>query len=253
MRVVDKVVLVTGGLGNIGAACGAILAREGATVILADLDSGQGKPANFLSLDITKSTDWQRVIAEVVARHGRIDAMVHSAGIEGAQERGLDTSEENWRRVIDVNLTGSFLACKAIFPQMMAQGKGSVVLLSSAASDMATAGAVAYGASKAGVSHLARTFAAIGAQNGARVRCNAVLPGSIESRMSDSMFAAIAEAAGVPASVILDRMKQAVPFGERGTPEDIASLVLYLASDESSYATGCQFKVDGGWSMKIVG
>ncbi|KRB85486.1 hypothetical protein ASE00_01435 [Sphingomonas sp. Root710] len=254
MRVMGKIALVTGARGGIGTACARMLSDEGAEVFRADLPhDGDERGGNFLPLDVTSAGDWARTVAHIVDRHGRIDVLVHCAGIEGSHERGLDTTETDWNRVLGVNLTGTFLGCKAVFGEMLKRKEGSVIILASAITDMATSGALAYGASKAGATHLARSFAAIGSQDGAKIRCNTVHPGSIRSRMSDSMFAAIAKTADVPFEAIEARVKQAIPFGDRGEPEDIAQLVLYLASDESRYATGCQFKVDGGWSLKSAG
>jgi 3(or 17)beta-hydroxysteroid dehydrogenase len=249
MRVEDKVALVTGGAGGIGAACAALLAREGATVHVSDLASGPG----CLAHDVTSADDWRRVVAHVVDTHGRLDVLVHCAGIEGSHERGLATTVADWAQVIEVNLTGSFLACMAVVPEMRRTGSGSVVLLSSAVTEMATAGAIAYGASKAGVAHLAKSFAVIGAQDGTRVRCNTVHPGSIASRMSDSMFTAAATARGLTFDEVEAWVCSTIPLGARGTPEHVARMVLFLASDESDYVTGGEFKVDGGWSLHGVG
>lgn len=255
MRVVGKVALVTGGIGGIGAACAALLAQEGATVYVSDISAQETTNSDVITVphDVTKAADWDRIVSRIVTDRGHLDVLVNCAGIEGSHQRGLATTEEDWNRVLAVNLTGTFLACKAVFPQMLEQGQGSVILTSSVVSGMATAGALAYGASKAGVAHLAKSFATIGAQSGARVRCNSVHPGSIVSRMSDSMFTAIAATNQVSFEEIEDRVKAAIPFGARGVPQDIANLVLYLASDESSYATGSEFKVDGGWSLKSAG
>ncbi len=255
MRVKDKVTLVTGGAGGIGAACAAVLAEEGARVYASDLaETAEAiERVTYIRHDVTSSDDWEEVVARVVEGTGRLDALVHCAGIEGSHQRGLGTTEEDWSQVLAVNLTGTFLACRTVFPHMIDRGSGSVVLTSSVVSDMATPGALAYGASKAGVAHLARSFAAIGARNGARVRCNSIHPGSIRSRMSDSMFTAIATTSNVSFEEVEARVAAAIPFGERGAPDDVASAVLYLVSDESRYCTGGQFKVDGGWSIQSAG
>lgn len=254
MRVDGKIVLVTGGAGGIGAACAALLAAEGATSFVSDLlpepPDGMAGEAYFRH-DVSVASDWQRVVADIVNRHGRLDVLVHCAGIEGyTKNRGLAMSEEDWTRVINVNLTGTFLGCKAVLPEMLKQGTGSMILFASATTDMATPQALAYGASKAGVAHLARSVAMLGARDGARVRCNSVHPGSIETPMTERLFAAIASDAAVTVATIEERFSAAIPLGGRGHAQDIAQAVLYLASDESRYMTGCALKVDGGWSAK---
>ena len=180
--------------------------------------------------------------------------LAHCAGIEGNYvNAGLETDLETWDKVIKVNLTGSFYGLKTVFPPMLKQRKGSVILVSSIVSSMATSSGVAYGASKAGLEHLARSFAIIGLRDGARVRCNSVHPGAIRTRMTENIFAELAEKAGVAKDVIAASVKDIIPYGERGEPEDIANMILFLASDESKYASGSDFKVDGAWHVTDVG
>lgn len=260
MRVAGKVCLVTGGAGGIGSETARVLAREGGTVIVSDLPGEAGEQVareaggSFKSLDVSDFANWQSVVAEVVAEHGRLDVLAHSAGIEGNYvNAGLDTDLETWDRVLKVNLTGTFYGLKAVFPQMLQQRVGSVILVSSIVSSMATSSGVAYGASKAGVEHLARSFSIIGLRDGARVRCNSVHPGAIRTRMTENIFAELAEKAGVAKEVIAASVKDIIPYGERGEPADIANMILFLASDESRYATGSDFKVDGAWHVTDVG
>lgn len=260
MRVEGKVCLVTGGAGGIGSATARMLAREGGTIIVADIDldaaqevaeSCGGKAAR---LDVSDFDNWQSVVADVVAEHGRIDVLAHCAGIEGNYVKaGIDTDLETWDKVLKVNLTGSFYGLKSVFPPMLERGEGSVILVSSIVSSMATSSGVAYGASKAGVEHLARSFSIIGLRDGKRVRCNSVHPGAIRTRMTENIFAELAEKAGVEKEVIAGTVKDIIPYGERGEPDDIANMILFLASDESRYATGSDFKVDGAWHVTDVG
>jgi 3(or 17)beta-hydroxysteroid dehydrogenase len=258
MRVKNKVALVTGAAGGIGSAAARLLAREGATVILTDVAAG-GKlaaelGATFIQHDVSKLADWQDVVATVIRTYGRIDVLAHCAGIEGSYVRaGLDMTEEDWNRVLAVNLTGSFFGCKTVFPEMLKQGKGSVILVASCVADMATSSGLAYGASKAGVTHLARSFAAIGWQNGAKVRCNSVLPGAIRTRMTDNIFVELAQRAKMPVAEFESAIRKVLPMGDRGEPDDIAYAILYLASDESAYASGSELKVDGGWTVIDAG
>lgn len=260
MRVANKVALVTGAAGGIGSATARLLAREGAKVVVTDLaeQAGQALAAEiggiFAPHDVSKLASWEQVLATVIKEHGRIDVLAHCAGIEGNYlEAGLATSEAEWNRVIAVNLTGSFFGCKTVFPQMLAQGKGSVVLVSSIVSTMATSSGVAYGASKAGLAQLGRSFAAIGWKNGAKVRCNTVHPGAIKTRMTDNIFAELAQTAHVSAAEMESAVKNLIPMGDRGEPDDIAYMILYLASDEARYASGSEFWVDGGWSVVDAG
>jgi len=260
MRVNNKIAVVTGAAGGIGSATARLLAREGARVVLTDLSQVVGEPlaaelgGTFIRHDVAKLADWHKVVGQVIAAHGRIDVLAHCAGIEGNYlHPGVMTTEEEWNRVISVNLTGSFFGCKTVFPQMLRQGKGSVILVSSIVSCMATSSGVAYGASKAGVAHLARSFAAIGWKNKTKVRCNSVHPGAIRTRMTDNIFAELAEVAHISVPEMEDAVKRMLPMGDRGEPDDIAHMVLYLASDESGYASGSEFRVDGGWSVIDAG
>jgi NAD(P)-dependent dehydrogenase (short-subunit alcohol dehydrogenase family) len=260
MRVSGKICLVTGGAGGIGSETARTLAREGGTVIVTDVSEAESAAVakefggGSKRLDVSDFGNWQAVVAEIVAEHGRIDVLAHCAGIEGNYvNAGVDTTLETWDQVIGVNLTGTFYGLKSVFPQMLKQKVGSVVLVSSIVSSMATSSGVAYGASKAGVEHLARSFAIIGLRDGARVRCNSVHPGAIRTRMTDNIFEELAQKAGVATEVIAASVKDIIPYGERGEPEDIANMILFLASDESKYASGSDFKVDGAWHVTDVG
>ena len=260
MRMKNKIAIVTGAAGGIGSATARLMAREGATVVVTDREAHAGQrlaaeiDATFIQHDVSKLAEWEKVVAATIALHGRVDALAHCAGIEGNYvNAGLAMTEEDWNRVIAVNLTGSFFGCKTVFPHMLKQGKGSVILVSSIVSCMATSSGIAYGASKAGVAHLARSFAAIGWKNGAKVRCNSVHPGAIRTRMTDNIFTELAQVAKVSVPEMEAAVKRALPMGDRGEPNDIAYLILYLASDESAYASGAEFKVDGGWSVVDAG
>ncbi|MEI9852706.1 MAG: SDR family oxidoreductase [Sphingomonas sp.] len=260
MRLAGRIALVTGGAGGIGAECARVMAREGATVVVTDIEDAAGEEVarevggDYRRLDVTDLAAWEALVADIQARHGGIDVFVHCAGIEGNMgERGLATSPEGWRRVIDVNLTASFWGCKTVVPVMLEKGTGSVILLSSITSFMATASAVAYGVSKAGVQQLSRSIAMIGAEGGKRVRCNSVHPGVIRTRMTETILAAFSAGTGMPLDQAEKAFVSVVPFGEQGTPTDVANTVLFLASDESSYVTGSEFKVDAGWLVKNAG
>lgn len=260
MRVKGKIAIVTGGAGGLGAECCRVLAREGATVVIADLAEEAGAAVatqtggEFQRLDVSSLADWQRLVDETVKKFGAIDILVHCAGIEGSlEEGGLDTSEAIWNKVIAVNLSGTFWGCKTVVPEMVKKGTGSIILLSSITSFMATSSATPYGVSKAGVHQLAKTVAIIGAKDGAKVRCNSVHPGVIKSRMTDNIIAELAHAQGITEEESEKALLANTPLGSRGQPEDVANMVLFLASDESAYVTGSDFKVDGGWLIVDAG
>ncbi|PLP59104.1 hypothetical protein CYK37_11475 [Mesorhizobium loti] len=260
MRVADKIAIVTGGASGIGAQCARTLIREGASVVIADISDEAGAAlareigAAYARLDVTSLVSWRDMVAAVLQQHGRIDILVHCAGIVGNVKRScLDTTPEEWNRVIEVNLTGTFWGCKAVVPEMLKQGTGSVVLLSSIVSYMATSVATPYGVSKAGVQQLTRSVAVVGAKDGNRVRCNSVHPGSIRSPMTDGIIADLAQAQGLSLADAEHMLMSGVLFGMRGEPSDVANLVLYLASDEARYVTGSDFKVDGGWHIVDAG
>ncbi len=259
MRVKDKIAIVTGGCGGIGAQSARVLAGEGADVILADLDEKKGQQiaqeigGRFHALDVTDRSAWQALAERVFDDRGRIDILVQCAGIEGDNSRNaFETPPEVWNQVIAVNMTGTFFGCQAVMPFMLQQGAGSVVLLSSIVSFMSTATSIPYGASKAGVQHLAQSFAYLGSRDGKKVRVNSVHPGSIKTRMTDDIIADLAKAAGCTKEEAEAKLLSSIPFGRRGAPQDVAQMILYLVSDEAAYVTGGEFKIDGGWLVRDV-
>jgi 3(or 17)beta-hydroxysteroid dehydrogenase len=256
-RVKDKVALITGGAGGLGGAAARRMAEEGATVVIADLSDDQGKAlarelgGEYVRLDVTNEGQWSAVAAGVEARHGRIDILVNGAGIEGDFVNGSPetTSLEQWRKVLSVNLDGTFLGCKHVVPIMKKARKGSIVNISSMASFLGTPVNVAYGASKAGVQQLTKSVAVHGSRDGMKIRCNSVHPGVIRTRMLDAIYEQIGRLANISAEQAEAGSLRQVPFGEVGEPDDVAYLILYLASDEAKYVTGSEFQVDGGWHL----
>lgn len=260
MRMQDKVAIITGGAGGLGGATARWLAAEGAHVVITDIGSEAGEAlaadigGRFIRHDVTDESAWLRLIDDTMQHRGKVDVLVNAAGIEGdLAHSGLATSLAEWRRVMAINLDGTFLGCRAVMPAMLEAGSGSIVNISSIVCYMGTPSGLAYGASKAGVEQLTRSIAMIGAQDGKRVRCNSVHPGIIRTRMTDNIIAQFAQAHNSSADETEAAMNSAVPFGERGQPDDIAKMVLFLASDESRYVTGSAFKVDGGWSVSNAG
>lgn len=256
-RVKDKVALITGGASGIGAATASLLKDEGAIVIIGDLPSSQGEriavqlQSSFCSLDISKEDDWATCVRNIVQKFGRLDVLVNGAGIEGDMQDGLpDTmSFSEWRKVMTVNLDGTFLGCRAALSQMGTAKKGSIINMSSIASYYPTNQSTAYGASKAGVTQLTKSVAFHGALNGGRIRCNSVHPGMIETPMLDRIFGGLSQRGEDEPRSRADEFKSRIPLGGSGTPEDVADLILFLASDESKYITGSEFLIDGGWRL----
>ncbi|MFM7028990.1 MAG: SDR family NAD(P)-dependent oxidoreductase [Chakrabartia sp.] len=260
MTFANKIVLITGASGGIGSATARAFAAAGATLVLTDI-SGDAVAALAKDIggtayahDVADEARWAEITAATLAAHKRIDVLVNAAGIEGnLRESGLDTSLGEWRRVISTNLDGTFLGCRAVLPAMLAQKTGSIINLSSIVAFMGTPTALAYGASKAGVEQLSRSFALLGAADGAKVRCNSVHPGVIKTRMTDAIFAEFAANTGSSADEVETTLCASIPFGARGVPQNVADLILYLAGDGAAYVTGSAFKVDGGWSVTSAG
>ena len=245
-RVADKVVLVTGAGSGIGRATAKLLAAEGATVIVTDVNRPGGLEtvqqiggnARFEEQDTSKEADWKRIIDDILAREGRLNGLVNNAGIAGPFPSSFEgESLEQWRRILSINVEGVFLGCKYGVPALRGSGGGSIVNLSSLAAFLGTPDLSAYGASKGAVRQFTKTVAIDCARKGYKVRCNSVHPGIIATPMGDSIL---------PSDKARERMRQRVPAGELGVPEDIAYGVLYLISDESRYMTGAELVIDGG-------
>ena len=187
----DRVALVTGGAGGIGKAACQHLAERGAIVIVADLDvetnrcAAQAGEWHFAGLDVTSEQDWKRVVDATLQQHHRIDVLVNAAGIVGDVVHGTleQTSIDEWRRVLAVNLDGTFLGCREIMRAMKVSGTGSIINISSVGAYYPTTQSVAYGASKGAVTQLTKTVALYGAQDGNRIRCNSVHPGRTATSM----------------------------------------------------------------------
>ena len=232
----NKIVLVTGAAGAIGAAVTAAIRRAGGTAIATDLAGNAGIDA---ALDVTAEADWQRVTADIERQHGRLDGLVNAAGIVvlGNVEQ-LDFTA--WRRVLGVNLDGAFLGCKYSFPLLRKKG-GSIVNLSSVSGLVGGHNLAAYNASKGGLSLLTKSIALYGARLKPPVRCNAVCPAFVEGPMVD----AIVQAARDP-EVGAAEDDADIPLGRLGQPAEIADLCVYLLSDAAAFITGADLPIDGG-------
>jgi 3(or 17)beta-hydroxysteroid dehydrogenase len=254
-RVRDKVVAISGGAGGIGAAIARLISSEGGKVAILDLADGRDLAreigGDFYALDVTSEAGWTDTIGAIDRKHGRIDVLVNAAGIEGDLQAGNPetTSLAEWRRVHSINLDGTFLGCRAVLPIMKRRKAGSIVNISSIVSYFGSPNAVAYSTSKGGVQTFTKSVARYGARDGNRIRCNSVHPGVIRTRMIKNIWAETARLTNRTVEEAERLSLRMVPFGTLGEPEDVAFLILYLASDESRYVTGSEFQVDGGWHL----
>ncbi len=251
-RVEGKVAIVTGGAGGIGSATCRLLAKEGAKVVVTDVADGQNLAREiggaYHHHDVTSEERWQDIVTGVEKKLGRLDILVNAAGIEGDMTQGTpETSLKEWKHVHAINLDGTFLGCKSVMPAMRRTGGGSIINLSSAVAFMATPVSAPYGSSKAAVKHLSGSVASHGAAD--RIRCNSVHPGLIRTRMLDDIHATRARAKNISFDESRALSVVRVPMGVLGEPEDVANLILFLASDESRYITGAAHVIDGGWSV----
>ena len=249
-RLADKVAVVTGGCSGIGRATVRRFAEEGATVVVADLldEPGEELAAEvgglFVHCDVASPEDVERLFATAVERYGRVDVAFNNAGISPPEDDSiLATDLDAWRRVQDVNLTSVYLCCKAVIPIMLEQGGGSIINTASFVAVLGSATSqISYSASKGGVLSMTRELGVQFARQGVRV--NALCPGPVNTPLLRELFAADPERAA--------RRLVHVPMGRFGEPEEMASAVLFLASDESSFVTASTFLVDGGISGAYV-
>jgi NAD(P)-dependent dehydrogenase (short-subunit alcohol dehydrogenase family) len=236
-RLEDRIVLVTGAAGTLGRAIATAIETEGGTALRSDL---AGRPGQDHVLDVTSEADWSRVVAEIEARHGRLDGLVNNAGIVllGDVEA---TSLADWRRVMAVNAEGVFLGCKHAMPLLTRSAAPSIVNLSSVSGLVGGANLAAYNASKGAVRLLTKSVALSGARKLPKVRCNSVHPAFVEGDMVD----AIASSARDPARA-RERMAADIPLGRLARPGEIAEAVVWLLSDASAFTTGAEIVLDGG-------
>ncbi|MEF3274055.1 MAG: SDR family oxidoreductase [Chloroflexus sp.] len=244
---IGKVALVTGAAAGIGRASALAFAREGAKVVIADVDVTGGEEtvalcraentdAIFIRCDVSQSSEVEQLIAKAVDTFGRIDFAHNNAGIEGVQALLVDYPEEVWDRVIDINLKGVWLCMKYEIRQMLQQGSGAIVNTSSVAGLSGSRGVSAYVASKHGIVGITKAAALEYARNG--IRINAICPGTIHTVMIDRFIQGDAE--------LLAQFAESEPIGRLGSPEEVANAVVWLCSDKASFVTGATLAVDGG-------
>jgi NAD(P)-dependent dehydrogenase (short-subunit alcohol dehydrogenase family) len=248
-RLQDKIVLITGGASGIGLATALRCAEQGAGAVIADIDEAKAQslaaahPAlHALRLDVTDEGSWERVVADVVTRFGRLDVLVNSAGIAPLGDIEHETLEQ-FRRVMDINVDGVFLGCRAAVRAMRPRGDGSIVNMSSVSGIIGGHNLAAYNASKGAVRLLTKSVALYCARVGSRIRCNSVHPTFVETPMLHGLLAG---RSSDDAARIETALRAQVPLGRFARPEEIADLIVYLASDESTFVTGAEFVIDGG-------
>jgi len=248
-RLDGRVALVTGAASGLGRAIAALFAAEGARVVAADVKEAEGRQAVeaigeeavFEPLDVTDEGHWSRVVDATLVRFGKLDVVVNNAGV-AILKTVEETTLEEWRRLLAVNLDGVFLGCKHGIRGIRAGGRGgSIVNMSSVSGLVGGHNLAAYNASKGGVRLLTKSVALHCAREGYGIRCNSVHPTFVET----PMVAAMIDGAGDPEKV-RTRLERQIPLGRLGQPADVASAVLYLASDESRFMTGSEVVVDGG-------
>ena len=247
-RLENKVVLLSGGASGIGAETARQVVREGGKAVLADRDEAKGRAlsaelgasAHFVPLDVTQEASWQSAVAATLERFGALHGLLNAAGI-GVRNSIEDCTLEEFRRVNDVNSLGTFLGCKTAIPAMKDSGGGSIVNISSVLGLRGAAYAMAYCASKGAVRTLTKSVALHCAQMKYDIRCNSVHPGYIDTPM---IAPRLDETQGnMSGRQALEEMH---PLGRLGRADEVASMILFLLSDESTFSTGSEFICDGG-------
>jgi NAD(P)-dependent dehydrogenase (short-subunit alcohol dehydrogenase family) len=273
-RLADKVALVTGAASGIGRAAAITFAREGAKVVVADVQDGEatlaairaiGGEGCFVRCDVTQAAQVEALVGAAVSAYGRLDCAFNNAGVEGKMAPTAECTEENWDRTIATDLKGVWLGMKYEIRQMFRQGKGAIVNMASVAGFVGERGLPAYAAAKGGVINLTRTAALEYAQ--ANIRVNAVCPGVTRTPMVERTLSRMSVPEMYPGAfkkgpfiqrkitnfVVARRgvkeamMKFMCPMGRMGDPDEIARAVVWLCSDEASFITGQSLAVDGGW------
>jgi NAD(P)-dependent dehydrogenase (short-subunit alcohol dehydrogenase family) len=246
----EHTAIVTGGASGIGLATARILAEVGAAVIVADINQeagakaaeelrARGGDALFVRTDVAEAADVERLVTATTGRYGSVEILMHFAGI-GIERHALETTREEWDRVIAVNLTGTFLVMRAVGAVMVEAGYGRIVSMSSTAGERGGTGRAAYGASKGGVAALTRVMALEWADSGVTV--NTLAPGATDTALVQKMHDSETRRAYL----------QGIPMDRYGVPEEVAAAAVYLALPQSGYITGVTLPVDGGFMSSGV-
>jgi NAD(P)-dependent dehydrogenase (short-subunit alcohol dehydrogenase family) len=253
-QLAGKVALITGAARGIGEGIARAFHREGAYVILTDIqdDLGHsiakelGERAAYSRLDVRLESDWERVLGSILELHSRLDVLVNNAGITGFEVTSdphdpEHVSVENWRAVHATNLDGVMLGCKHGIRAMRRKGTGSIINIGSRSGVVGIPGAVPYASSKAAVRNHTKSVALYCAEQGLRIRCNVIQPAAILTPMWEAMLGCGPDRAARMAEYTKD-----IPLNRFGSVEEVAALAVYLAADGSAYTTGAEFNIDGG-------
>lgn len=250
MRLSNKVAIITGSASGMGQAAAELFAREGASVVVTDISAEMGEAtvrsirnaggrAIFVKANVADEDEVKQMVSVAIDAFGRVDVLYNNAGIMPSDDGSVtDLTEATWDRILDVNLKSAFLCSKYTIPQMMKQGKGSIINIASFVAFMGcTVPQDAYTASKGGMLSLTKSFAVQYGRYG--IRCNAICPGPIETPLLRTLWTS---------EEARDLRLNRIPLGRFGEPQDIIYMALYLASDESSWTTGAWLVIDGGIS-----
>ena len=241
-RLEGKVTIVTGGARGNGRAITELFATEGARVVVGDIREPTPRFTHdavlFLETDVSRSDHVKALVDKAVAEFDRLDVLVNNAGIEIEGGQTVVTlSEERWNSTLDVNLRGQFLGCKHAIPRIIENGGGSIINMGSTSASLSDPGMPAYNASKAAVVSLTRSVAIDHGAEG--IRCNVICPGWTRTEMTAGVLDHLSEEEE-------KRLKRRHPVGRFGEPSDVANMALWLASDDSAFASGQSFTLDGG-------
>lgn len=256
-RIMDKICLITGAANGLGEATARLLAKEGGTVILTDINGERGETiaqeirdtgakALFIKHDVTNEDDWKNVFSKVIEHYGKLDVLVNNAG--GGTYNDVETlSLKDWKDIIALNLDSTFMGTQLAIKSMKDTGGGSIINMSSVGGLVGSPNLVAYSAAKAGVKLFSKSVALHCGQNNYNIRVNTVHPGLIKTESGMEMAS---KATGMNVDDAETAFAAMHPIGRIGQPIEIANMVLFLASDESSFATGGEFVVDGGYTAQ---